>query len=201
MLEKKVYIASSRDVGKQCNEWAKLNMPIGFILTNNLEECDYFISVLYDKLIPINFIKNRKCFNFHPGILPQYRGAGVYSWAIINGDDKTGITLHLIDDGIDTGDIIEIRAFPIDKDKDTAQTLFDRGNKILFMMFKNWFHLLLTGEYTAIKQDESKAGIYYRKDLNRIKDLTKYIRALTFNNKESAYYISNNGEKIYIEFE
>jgi len=200
-MDKKVYIASSREIGKQCIDWAKNNLPNGFSITNNLDESDIFISVLYDKLIPISFIKNRKCFNFHPGILPQYRGAGVYSWAIINGEDKTGITLHLIDDGIDSGDIIEVRAFPIDKATDTAQTLFDRGNKIMLMMFKNWFHLLLNDEYIAIKQDETKAGIYYRKDLSKAKDLTRFIRALTFNGKESAYYLNNNGDKIYIKFQ
>ena len=199
-MVKKVYIATSRNIGEACKEWAQSNMIEGFEITNEQEDCDIFISVLYDKLIPISFIKSRKCFNFHPGILPQYRGAGVYSWAIINGEDKTGITLHLIDDGIDSGDIIEVRAFPIDKSKDTAQTLFDRGNKIMFMMFKNWFHMLLKNDYTAIKQDETKAGIYYRKDLTSIKDLTKYIRALTFDNKESAYYLNNSGDKVYIEF-
>jgi methionyl-tRNA formyltransferase len=199
-MNKKVYIASSREIGKKCKEWAVNNLPVGFTITDTKDECDIFISVLYDKLIPANFIKRKRCFNFHPGILPQYRGASVYSWSIINGEDKTGITLHKIDDGIDSGDIIEIRAFPIDKLTDTAQTLFERGNKIMFMMFKNWFELLLKDDYVAIKQDETKAGIYYRKDLEKIKDLTKYVRALTFDNKESAYYINNSGDKVYIEF-
>tara|TARA_R110001592_G_scaffold335117_1_gene619705 strand:- start:4818 stop:5426 length:609 start_codon:yes stop_codon:yes gene_type:complete len=199
-MKKKVYIGTSRDIGHQCINWAKDNIPAGFELVDDMYNCDIFISVLYEKLINLEFIKNRKCFNFHPGILPQYRGAGVYSWAIINGDDKTGITLHLIDEGIDSGDIIEIRAFPINKHQDTAQTLFEKGNNMLFTMFTNWFHLLLNDQYDAVAQDESQTAIYYRKDLEKVKDLTRYIRAFTFDSKESAYYINGNGNRVYIDY-
>ena len=197
---KKVHVATSREIGEECREWAKKNLPEGFTYSNDKEDCDIFISVLYDKLIPPPFIRSKECFNFHPGVLPQYRGAGAYSWVLINEDDKTGITLHLIDDGIDSGDIIEIRAFSVNKHKDTADTLYEKGEKLMFEMFRSWFHNLLVGDYEAVPQDESRAGIYYRKDLNKIKNLTKYIRALTFKDKESAYFIDDKGLKKYIPF-
>ena len=183
---KKVYIATSRKIGEKCRQWATANLPPGYEIVEDSSQSDIFISVLYDKILTPFFINSRKCFNFHPGILPQYRGAGAYSWVLINGDDKTGITLHLMDDGIDSGDIIEIRAFPVDKKKDTAYTLYQRGEKTMFKMFK---------------QDESFAALYYRKDLSAIKDLSKYIRGLTFKDKESAYYVDNQGNKKYIHFE
>ena len=196
----KVHIATSRSVGEKCRLWASKNIPAGWELVDDASESDVFISVLYDKILSPFFINERSCFNFHPGILPQYRGAGAYSWVLINGDDKTGITLHLIDDGIDTGDIIEVRAFPVDKNSDTAFSLYERGEKTMYKMFQDWFHNILEGKYEAFKQDESCAAIYYRKDLNSIKDLSRYIRALTFEGKESAYYIDNKGKKKYIHF-
>lgn len=197
----KIHIATSREIGIKCREWAFDNLPDNCELVEDPNDSDIFISVLYDKLLSPFFINNRKCFNFHPGILPQYRGAGAYSWVLINDDDKTGITLHLIDDGIDSGDIIEIRAFPVDRHRDTAYTLYNRGEKTMFKMFKDWFENIISENYEAIKQDESCAAIYYRKDLNAIKDLSRYIRALTFEGKESAYYTDNLGQKKYIYFE
>ena len=51
--------------------------------------------------------------NFHAGKLPYYRGRNVINWAIINGESEIGLTAHLIDEGIDTGDIVLQQALPI----------------------------------------------------------------------------------------
>jgi methionyl-tRNA formyltransferase len=199
---KKVYIATSRHIGSVCTEWAieKIKSIDGFELCHTKEECDIFISVLYEKLLKNHFIKDRKCFNFHPGILPEYRGAGAYSWTLINKEKETGITLHVIDEGIDSGNIIDIQSFKINHEADTAETLFDRGNELLFDMFRSWFEKLLVGEYKEKEQDSSNSAIYYRRDLNKAKDISNYIRAFTFSDKESAYFVNNDGEKVYIDF-
>tara|TARA_R110000744_G_scaffold224483_1_gene343050 strand:+ start:277 stop:900 length:624 start_codon:yes stop_codon:yes gene_type:complete len=195
----KVCIATSRDIGKQCQEWAMRNIPSQFELVKDIESADIVISVLYDKILGPDIVNNKECFNFHPGILPEYRGAGAYSWTLINEDRKSGITLHLIDAGIDTGDIIEIREFIV-TDLDTAFSLNERGNALIYKMFKDWFKDLLAKKYIAVPQPEEKARTYYRNDLNKIKDLTKYVKALHFPTKESAYYINNLGVKNYIKF-
>lgn len=52
-------------------------------------------------------------FNVHAALLPQYRGAAPINWAVINGDEKTGVTTFFLDHDIDTGRIIEQREFPI----------------------------------------------------------------------------------------
>lgn len=196
----KIYIATSRPIGKQCYDWAKDNMPAGFEF-GTMEDCDIFISVLYDQLITEDFIKSKKgCFNFHPGTLPQYRGAGAYSWAIINEDGFAGVTLHLIDPSIDHGPIIDIYQTPIYSD-DTAEVLFKFAEEAIFAMFKKYFIQLLDGSFKIQSiQDESKAKIYYRKDLEKAKDLTKFVRALTFKGKENAYYYNAKGEKIYLDY-
>ena len=89
-----------------------------------MDECEVFISVLYDKILPASFLEGRRCYNFHPGILPQYRGAGAFSWAILNGEKETGITLHEIDGDIDHGPIINISRFPV-LPYDTASKLYE----------------------------------------------------------------------------
>lgn len=197
---KKICILTSRDIGDKCIEWARKNLPISHVLHDNPSESDIIISVLYDKILPLNLIKSKNCFNFHPGILPEYRGAGAFSWCLINKDIKSGVTLHLIDEGIDTGDIIEIREFIISP-KDTAFSLYLKGQKMIFKMFKEWFPDILEGDYIATPQPKEREATYYRKDLNKVKDLSHYIRAFHFPKKESAYYLNNKGEKKYINFE
>jgi methionyl-tRNA formyltransferase len=192
----KIYIASSRDIGLKCIEWAKNNLPNGFEITENMEDCNIFISVLYDKIIKQDFIQNRKCFNFHPGILPEYRGAGCASWVIINGEKESGVTLHYIDSGIDTGDIINISKFPVNKN-DTAYDVNEKALSTVFESFVDNFHYLLVGCIIATKQQVDEGKTYYRKDLDKAKDLTRFIKAFHFPGKEGAYYIKDN-KKIYI---
>lgn len=198
-MDKKVCILSSREIGIKCIEWAKINTPKGFILTDDINKADVLISVLYEKILPQSILNNKICFNFHPGILPEYRGSGAFSWSIINQSSKTGITLHLIDEGIDTGDIIEIREYLISP-QDTAYSLYNKGMELLLKMFKDWYVNLLNQQYIAVPQNENKSSIYFRKDLDKVKDLSRFIRAFHFPGKESAYFIDNNGKKCYIEF-
>jgi methionyl-tRNA formyltransferase len=65
-----------------------------------------------------------KTINCHAGKLPFYRGRNILNWALINDEKEFGITVHYIDEGIDTGDIILQRNFPI-TDEDTYCTLLD----------------------------------------------------------------------------
>lgn len=184
----KLCVATSRDIGQKCRKIAK---GMGYELTD-MYSCDVFISVLYDKLIPEDFIKSKPCFNFHPGILPWYRGSGAYSWAIINGEFETGVTLHEIDKDIDHGNVIDIRRFTI-LPTDTAETLFKKAEITIMQMFRQWLKNLLEGQYRAVQQLEGR--IYYRKDLEKAKDLTKFIRAFTFEGKERAFYIEQGIKK------
>src|SRR5690606_28984518 len=64
-------------------------------------------------------------FNLHASLLPDYRGAAPINWAIMNGDQRTGVTTFFIDDKIDTGHIILSQETVIDE-ADTAGTLHDR---------------------------------------------------------------------------
>jgi len=192
----RLHVATSRPVGERCREWARER---GYALSS-MEDCDVFVSVMYDKLIHAQYIASRPCFNFHPGVLPEYRGSGAYSWAIIDGARDAGVTLHQIDEDVDHGPVIEIRRFPVTS-RDTAETLFRQAERVMEEMFREWLNALMTGTFAAVPQDEAFAGIHYRKELERAKDLTRHVRAFTFAGKESAYFVNSRGEKVFINYE
>jgi methionyl-tRNA formyltransferase len=196
---KKVCILTSRPIGERCIAWAQENTPSGLKVINEPQLADIVISVMYEKIIPQKYTENKKCFNFHPGTLPEYRGSGTFSWVLINQERKAGVTLHIMDKGIDTGAIIEIREILISKE-DTAYSLFLRGEELIYKMFKDWYEDLLNNAYVAIPQILNSGKFYYKKDLQKAKNLTRYIKAFYFPGKEGAYYYNESTEKIYIDY-
>ena len=69
---------------------------------------DMIVVVAFGQILPKAVIDfpPLKCLNIHPSLLPKYRGAAPMNWAIINGEKKTGITIMLMDEGMDSGDIL-----------------------------------------------------------------------------------------------
>ena len=95
--------------------------------TKALEEinADVFIVVAF-RMLPSKVwkIPPKGTINLHASLLPQYRGAAPINWAIINGENKTGVTTFFINEVIDTGDIIKKRAVDIHEEM-TAGELHD----------------------------------------------------------------------------
>lgn len=96
------------------------------------------------------------CVNIHASLLPKYRGASPIQWAVINGDEETGITTMQMAAGMDTGDILETAVIKLDK-KETGGSLFDRlslmgGDLILSTLDK-----LEAGTIQAVPQDDEQA--------------------------------------------
>jgi len=77
--------------------------------------CDLFVSMSFNQIFKSKIINMPKygTINCHAGLLPYYRGRNVLNWVLINDEDHFGITVHYVDEGIDTGDIILQRSFPI----------------------------------------------------------------------------------------
>lgn len=88
--------------------------------------CDLFVSMSFNQIFreTIINIPRLKTINCHAGKLPFYRGRNILNWVLINDEREFGITVHYMDVGIDTGDIILQRSFPI-TDKDNYSTLLD----------------------------------------------------------------------------
>jgi methionyl-tRNA formyltransferase len=102
---------------------------------------EVIIVVAYGKIIPTDILKipRRGCINVHASLLPNYRGAAPIPWAIIRGEEKTGITTMLMDEGLDTGDILLQDEIDIGHD-DTTETLSkklaDSGASLLIETLK-----------------------------------------------------------------
>jgi len=88
---------------------------------------EFVIVVAYGRIIPkeILDILLRGCINLHASLLPKYRGAAPIQWAIINGEKETGITTMLMDEGLDTGDILLQKPIPIES-SDTGKSLSEK---------------------------------------------------------------------------
>jgi methionyl-tRNA formyltransferase len=91
------------------------------------ENADFFVVVAYGKILPkeILDIPRLGCINIHASLLPEYRGAAPIQWSIIDGKKKTGISTMLMDEGLDTGDILKQYELLI-ADDETGGTLFDK---------------------------------------------------------------------------
>ncbi len=92
---------------------------------------EFIVVVAYGKILPpyVLTIPRKGCINVHASLLPKYRGAAPIQWSIINGDEKTGITTMLMDEGLDTGSLL-LREETIIKDDDTSETLGKRLSTI-----------------------------------------------------------------------
>ncbi len=96
------------------------------------------------------------CFNVHASLLPAYRGAAPINWAIINGGDMTGITIMLMDEGMDTGAILTSEEEPI-LPEDTAGTLTERLSHIGAGLIVKALAEFEAGRIKPISQDGSRA--------------------------------------------
>jgi methionyl-tRNA formyltransferase len=91
-------------------------------------QCDLFISMSFNQIFtrPLYSLPPLGTINCHAGKLPFYRGRNILNWALINDEKEFGITVHYVDDGIDTGDIICQSVYEI-TDDDTYATLLKRA--------------------------------------------------------------------------
>ena len=90
-------------------------------------EIDLIVTCAYGQIIPKEVLNLPKygCINVHASLLPKYRGSAPIQWAILNGDNKTGITIMYMDEGMDTGDIITESEIEITKE-DNVGTMHDK---------------------------------------------------------------------------
>lgn len=119
---------------------------------------DCIVVAAYGKILPKEIIDYPRfgCINIHGSLLPKYRGAAPIQWAVINGEQETGITVMHMDAGLDTGDMMYVKAIPIGID-DTAESMFDKLSALGGEMIVEALEKLEKGELTAVKQDDSLA--------------------------------------------
>jgi len=74
---------------------------------------DFIIVAAFGQILPKNILDIAPCINLHASLLPQYRGASPVQQSLLNGDERTGVTSMLMEEGLDTGDILEKVEFVI----------------------------------------------------------------------------------------
>ncbi len=91
--------------------------------------CDLFVSMSFNQIFRDRIINLPQCktINCHAGKLPFYRGRNILNWALINDEKEFGITVHYVDEGIDTGNIILQRVYEI-CDEDNYKTLLEKAH-------------------------------------------------------------------------
>jgi methionyl-tRNA formyltransferase len=116
--------------------------------------CDLFVSMSFNQIFKKKFIEFPPLgtINCHAGKLPFYRGRNILNWVLINDEDEFGITVHYVDEGIDTGDIILQRSFPI-SDDDNYSTLLMRAQSGCAEVLFDSLELIYEDKATPIKQN------------------------------------------------
>ena len=119
---------------------------------------ELMISVAYGQLLSEEnlLVPKYGCINVHGSLLPKYRGAAPIQWAIINGEQYTGITTMQTELGLDTGPILlskELEILP----EETAGGLYVRMADLGSNVLKDTLALLYKGQLNPIPQDECKA--------------------------------------------
>ena len=125
-------------------------------------KCDLFVSMSFNQIFrhKLMNLPPLRTINCHAGKLPFYRGRNVLNWALINDESDFGITVHYIDDGIDTGDIILQRSYGID-DTDDYSTLLTRAYDGCSLILYEAIKIVQEGNVEITKQaDIDLVGSY-----------------------------------------
>lgn len=146
-----------------------------FLFLNNIEELDLedvykiedliFISLEFDRIIKTEKFITKKIFNIHFSLLPEYKGMYTSALPILHGKEYTGVSLHEIDNGIDTGNLIDQVKFSID-DNDTARTLYLKYLKQGTDLMRNNLESIINGTYVSKKQDTNKASYFSKSSID-----------------------------------
>ena len=116
------------------------------------------VVVAYGKILPkeVLYYPRYGCINLHVSLLPKYRGAAPMQRAIMEGENETGVTVMQMDEGLDTGDIIAVRKFPITSDDD-FEAIHDRSAEIGGALISEIIPLIESGKIERVKQNDADA--------------------------------------------
>nr|AXL04833.1 dTDP-D-Fuc3N acetylase [Aeromonas hydrophila] len=188
-------VVNSTDKGidgfqRSFKKYCQLN-DINIIELSDAYEIDdlVFLSLEFDKIIKPYLFKSEHLYNIHFSKLPAYKGMYTSAWPIINGEAETGVTLHRIDSGIDTGDIISQLAFELSEDE-TAASLYQKYISFGTDLVISNLDSLFNNEVVYVRQQAKGASYYSKKsieysnisiDLNKTAvEIKNAINAFTF---------------------
>ena len=172
---------------------------------------DIGVSILFDYVLKPDFLAlfPLGVVNLHSSYLPYNRGQYPNVWSIVEGT-PAGVTLHYIDEGIDTGDLIAQEKLAIEP-VDTGKTLYGKLAQTCVGLFKKTWPLIRTGRAPRTIQNKKEGTYHTTHDVNQIDDidldktytareLIDVIRARTFKPYKGAYFV-DQGRKIYMRMQ
>ncbi len=121
---------------------------------------DICVVAAYGQILPQDIldIPEYGCVNIHASLLPRYRGASPIQWAVINGDEESGVTTMLMDAGMDTGDILEQESIKL-APKETGASLEERLSRLGAKLIVSTLRGLERGTIIPRPQDPSEATV------------------------------------------
>jgi methionyl-tRNA formyltransferase len=171
-------------------------------------DCDLFVSMSFNQIFRASLIglPPLKTINCHAGKLPFYRGRNILNWALINDEKEFGITVHYVDQGIDTGDIILQNCYSI-TDEDDYATLLETAYKACASNLYDAIKLVQAGDVKSVEQkDIDPLGFYCsarkegdeRLDWNqKSREIFNFVRAICHPGPEARTYL--DGAEIRIK--
>ncbi|ADN08816.1 methionyl-tRNA formyltransferase [Sulfurimonas autotrophica] len=138
--------------------------------------CDFIVVAAYGQILPRKVLDHAPCINLHASILPQYRGASPIQQTLLHGDKITGVTAMLMEEGLDTGDILKIETIAVDDDM-MVEELFEQLTEIAAALTIDVLHNF--NVYTPKKQNEAEA--------THCKKITKADGEVSFDNAQELY--------------
>ena len=133
--------------------------------------CDIIITCAYGQILPPRILNypSLGCINVHASLLPKYRGGAPIHWCLINGEEKTGVTIMYMDQNMDSGDIICSKEYLI-KASDNVSSLHEQLSIIGANLLLECLPSIINNTNKRIKQDESKVsfGFNITRDDERI---------------------------------
>jgi methionyl-tRNA formyltransferase len=172
---------------------------------------DLGLSILFDYILKPKFLDlfSQGVVNLHPSLLPYNRGQYPNVWSIVEGT-PSGVTLHYIDQGIDTGDLIAQETVEVES-VDTGKTLYHKLEQTSVALFQKMWPQIKSG--SAPRQTQGgEEGTYHRtRDVEQIDsidldqtyragDLIDILRARTFPPYTGAYFEAG-GRRVYMRLE
>ena len=172
---------------------------------------DLGISVLFGYILKPEFLNlfPLGCINVHLAWLPYNRGVYPDVWSIVE-ETPAGVTLHYMDAGIDTGDIIAQREVEVEA-VDTARSLYSKLERVGMDLFAETWQQIRSRENQRIPQNTTEGTYHALRDVERIdeidlhrsysaKELIDLMRARTFTPYRGAYF-RHQGKRVYLQLE
>ena len=142
----------------------------------------HFFSVEFDRIVIPDKFRQAEIYNIHFSLLPRYKGFYTSAWPILNGDAETGVTLHRIDAGIDTGPIIKQATIPIGPN-DTSRDVYHACLKSGYEVLREFIPQLVSAPVAGVAQAMAGSTYYSRKSIDYAN--------LAINLRQTAYQIHN----------